>query len=253
MRILVALVGILAVAYLAAGAALFFFQRSLIYFPQPAPGGSPAQRMSLAAEGAQVFVSVRPHPGPNALIYFGGNAEDASASLPMLSAAFADRAIYSMHYRGYGGSSGTPSEDALQKDALLLFDKVHAEHPNIIVMGRSLGSGMAVRLASQRTVARLVLATPFESLAGVAASQFPYFPVRWLLMDKYDSGRYAPRVTAPTLIIAAELDEVIPRWSTEQLYARFPKGAATITVIPGGGHNTLSDHPLYLEALRSVR
>jgi pimeloyl-ACP methyl ester carboxylesterase len=141
----------------------------------------------------------------------------------------------------------------LQKDALLLFDRVHAEHPNIIVMGRSLGGGMAVRLASQRPVIRLVLVTPFESLAGVAASLYPYFPVRWLLRDTYDSGSYAPRIAAPTLIIAAELDEVIPRWSTEQLYARFPKGAATMTVIPGGGHNTLSDSPLYVEALRSVR
>ena len=124
-------------------------------------------------------------------------------------------------------------------------------YPNIIVMGRSLGSGMAVRLASRRPVARLILATPFESLSGLAAAQFPYFPVRWLLMDKYESGRYAPSVTAATLIIVAERDEVIPRWSTEQLYARFPKGAATITVIPGGGHNTLSESPLYLEALRS--
>jgi uncharacterized protein len=253
MRILAGFLSIFAIVYLALCAALFFSQRSLIYYPHPNSGGPDAKRLKLAAEGAEIFVSLRPHEGPGALIYFGGNAEDVSASLPLLAAAFPDRAIYAMNYRGYGGSSGTPSEAALQKDALLLFDRVVAEHRDIIAMGRSLGTGMAVRLASQRPVARLVLVTPFENLSDLAASAFPYLPARWLLTDKYESGRRAPEITAPTLILMAERDELIPRWSTEQLYARFPKGAATLTVIPGAGHNTVSDDPLYLEALRSLR
>lgn len=243
----------LAVAYLAACAALYFFQRSLIYYPQPSRVGTPAGWMRLKADGADLAVSVRAHPGPNALVYFGGNAEDVSASLQEVAAAFPDRAIYMMHYRGYGGSDGTPSQAALQQDAIVLYDKVLAAHPNIVVMGRSLGSGLAVHLASQRTAQRLILITPYDSIEGIAAGQFPVFPVRWLLRDKFDSGKLAAGLTTPTLIVVAENDNVIPRASSDQLYARFAKGVATFKVIPRTGHNTISDHPDYLEALRQAQ
>jgi pimeloyl-ACP methyl ester carboxylesterase len=250
MRILLTLLAILAVLYLAACGAIFFLQRSMIYYPQPAAANVPAQRMALAADGAQLVVWVRHHDGPRALVYFGGNAEDVSANLASLPAAFPDHAMYLMNYRGYGGSTGESSEKALQRDALLLFDQVHAQHPDVTVMGRSLGSGLAVRLASARPVGRLILVTPYESLSGLAAALFPYFPVRWLVVDRYESGRYAPQVKAPTLIIAAERDEVIPRWSTERLQSRFADGIATLKVIAGAGHNTISEEPAYWKALR---
>lgn len=250
-RIIAGALTLAAVLYLAACAALFFFQGSLIYHPQPAAVGTPDTRMKLAADGAEVHVSRRPHEGPGALIYFGGNAEDVSASMPALAEAFPDRALYLMHYRGFGDSAGTPSEKALQKDALVLYDTVHAHHSDIVVMGRSLGTGIAVRLAGERPATRLVLVTPYDSLEDIAATQFPYFPVRWLLKEKYDAGRYAPAIRVPTLVMAAESDEVIPRWSTEQIYARFQKGVATLKILPGTGHNTISASPLYLETLRS--
>jgi uncharacterized protein len=250
MRTLATFLAVAAVVYLAVCAGLYFFQRSLIYFPQPGAFASPASRMKLAVDGAELQLSVRPHEGPNAVIYFGGNAEDVSAGLSETSAAFPDSAVFLMHYRGYGGSSGAPSEQALQKDALVLFDKVHAAHPNVVVVGRSLGTGVAIRLATQRPVARLVLVTPYDSIQDLAAAQFPFFPVRWLLTDKYESGRYAPLVTAPTTIVAAEHDEVIPRLSTDKLHARFTSGVAKFIVLPGTGHNTISDNPLYWEVLR---
>ena len=250
MRILAYVLAAAAFAYLAACAALYYFQRSLIYFPQPGAFANPASRMKLAVDGAELQLSVRPHAGPNAVIYFGGNAEDVSVGLPELSAAFPDSAIFLMHYRGYGGSSGAPSEEALQQDALVLFDQVHAAHPNVVVVGRSLGTGVAIRLATQRPVARLVLVTPYDSLQDLAAAQFPFFPVRWLLTDKFESGRYAPLVTAPTTIVAAEHDEVIPRWSTDRLHARFTSGVAKFIVLPGTGHNTISGNPLYWDVLR---
>ena len=250
MRTVLTLLGIAALIYIGACVALFFFQRSLIYFPQPSAHGNPAERMKLQATGAEVHVSHRPHNEAKAVIYFGGNAEDVSGSLPELAAAFPERAIYLMHYRGYGDSTGSPSEAALHADALLLFDKVHATQPDITVIGRSLGTGVAVKLATERPVSRLVLVTPYDNLQDIAATQFPVFPVRWLLQDKFDSGRLASRVTAPTSIIAAEHDEVIPKWSTEQLSGRFQKGIATMHVIPRTGHNTISDSRLYLELLR---
>ena len=250
MRGALTLLAIAAVSYLAVCAMVFFQQRAMIYYPQPAAPGAPAERVTLAADGAELVVTLRRHNGPRALVYFGGNAEDVSANLPSLPHAFPDHAVYLMNYRGYGGSTGSPSEPALRADAFLLFDKVHAEHPQVTVMGRSLGSGLAVQVASERPVERLILVTPFESLSGLGAALFPYLPVPWLLLDKYESGRYAPLVQAPTLIVAAERDEVIPRWSTDRLHARFSPGTAIMKVITGAGHNTISESPAYWDALR---
>lgn len=251
-RTLLNLLAVLIVAYLALCAALFFFQRSLIYFPQPRTVGGASNLLTLPSAAGNVLVSTRPRSSSNAVIYFGGNAEDVSLSLPGLAAAFPDHAIYLLHYRGYGGSAGAPSEAALVEDGLALFDKAHADHANIVVIGRSLGSGVAVQVASQRGVARLVLVTPYDSLEDLAVSQFGWFPVRWLLRDKFRSGLYAPMVNAPTTIVAAERDEVIPRPSTELLHTRFAKGIASLEVLPGTGHNTVEQSARYWAALRGL-
>ena len=236
--------------YAAACLLLFVAQRSFIYFP-PQSASVPAPRTStLAVPGAQVVVSERPRQGNRALIYLGGNAEDVSASLPLLDSAFPGHALYLLHYRGYAGSSGKPTEKALVADALALFDRVRGEHGEIVVIGRSLGSGIAVQVAALRPVSRLVLVTPYDSLGELAAQQFPYFPVRWLLQDKYESWRHAPQVKAPTLLIVAGQDEVIPAQSSAQLFTRFAAGVATIKVIDGAGHNGISDSPAYVPALQ---
>ncbi|HEU4372971.1 MAG TPA: alpha/beta hydrolase [Telluria sp.] len=252
MRIAAALLVTALVLYTAACIALFAFQRSLIYFPQPRAFGGPGDTQILKADGADLVVSVRPHAGPKALIYFGGNAEDVSASLPSFASAFPDRAIYMLHYRGYGGSAGKPSEASLHADALALFDKVRRDHADIALVGRSLGSGVAVRVAGERPASRLILVTPYDSIEELAARQFPYFPVRWLLTDKFESWRYAPAIRVPTLLLQAERDEVIPGASTERLHAAFAPGVASRIVIRGAGHNTISESPQYLASIRSV-
>ena len=251
-RTVMTVVGVIALTYLGLCAALFFYQRSLIYFPQPGSPGNRDTTITLPTADASVLVSVLPHTGPAAVIYLGGNAEDVTSSLPTLASAFPDHTLYALHYRGYGGSSSKPSEAALFADAMSLFDRVLAEHRVVIVVGRSLGSGVAVRVASQRPVALLVLVTPYDSLQELAAAQFPYFPVRWLLLDKFESWRYAPQVAAPTLIIAAENDEVIPRASTELLQSRFKESIATFKVVAGADHNTISERPEYVSLLRGM-
>ena len=252
MRSLFTLAAVLAVVYLALCAALFVFQRSLIYFPQPRATLPSANLLRLPTTAGDVLASTRAHDGQHALIYFGGNAEDVSYSLPGFDAAFPDHALYLLHYRGYGGSAGAPSETALVEDGLALYDKVRERHAHVVVVGRSLGSGVAVQVASRRPVSRLVLVTPFDSLEDLAASQFPMFPVRWLLRDTYRSSRDAPLIAAPTTIVAAEHDEVIPRKSAELLFTRFAKGIATIEVLPGVGHNTIERSPRYWGAVRGV-
>jgi pimeloyl-ACP methyl ester carboxylesterase len=244
-------IAFVAIVYIAICVLLFVFQRSLIYYPQPRAKGEGSATMPLSVPDAELVISLRAHEGPNAIVYFGGNGEDVAYNIPEFSSAFPEHALYLMNYRGYGGSSGTPTERAIHQDAQALFDWVHARHPNVVIMGRSLGSGVAIRLASERPAARLVLITPYSSIVELGARQFPYFPVRWLLQDKYESWRYAPTITVPTLIVAAENDEVIPRASTDDLYSRFKPGVASLQVIPGAGHNSLSASPLYLTSLRS--
>ena len=225
--------------------ALFAFQRSLIYYPQPRSNPEGSILMTLPVGTATIHVSTRPHVGPAALIYFGGNAEDVSQDIPDLANAFPDRAIYALHYPGYGGSSGSPSQKAIFAASLALFDRVHAEHQNVVVVGRSLGSGVAVWIASQRPIARIILVTPFDSLADVASEQYRFVPVRWLLRDKFESWRYAPAVTAQTRIIVAENDELVPRFSSDRLRSRFQEGLVSYIVVPEVGHNTIQDSPGY--------
>lgn len=241
----------LAIVYVCLCVILYFWQRSLIYFPQPRDSGIGASLMALTRDDERILVSTRLREGPEALIYFGGNAEDVTPDLPDFARVFPNHAIYLMHYRGYGGSTGSPSEAALVGDGLALFDLVRREHERVVVVGRSLGGGVAVRIAAERQVERLVLVTPFDSLLDLASAQFPYVPVRWLLADRFESGQYAARVTAPTLVVAAEHDEVVPRESTELLRTRFAPGVATYAVVRGESHNTISANPEFWRLLRS--
>ncbi|MEO8670624.1 MAG: alpha/beta hydrolase [Tahibacter sp.] len=233
--------------------ALFCYQRSLIYFPQARAFATPETTQHLRVADADLELSVRPRAGARALIYFGGNGEDVSASLAGFSAAFPEHSLYLMHYRGFAGSSGSPTEAALHADALALFDLVYATHADVVVIGRSLGSGVAVHLASERPASRLVLVTPYNSLLELAEQQVSYVPVRWLLQDRFESWRYAPRVSAATDILVAGNDEVIPAESSRLLFSRFRDGIASYSVINDVGHNSIASSSDYLKALAHVR
>jgi uncharacterized protein len=248
-RLIFIILAIAALIYAALCLALFLAQRSFIYYPQPKSASGDRSYLTLNVDNETVLVSTRPMPGAEAVIYFGGNAEDVSYSIATLAEAFPSRSLYALNYRGYGGSKGKPSETALIADALVLFDRVHSDHTHITVIGRSLGSGVAIHIASERPVERLVLVTPYDSLVTIAASQFRYFPLTWLMLDKFESWRYAPKVTAPTQLIAAQNDEVIPLSSTEALLSHLPQSSATLTIIPGVGHNSISESSQYIPLL----
>ena len=245
-RVLVGFAAVSLATYAGLCALLYSKQRNLLYFPQPMTPGGEARTVPLRSHGPRVLVSVREVPGQAAIVYFGGNAEDVSQNLPRFEAAFTQHSLYLLHYRGYAGSEGTPNESDLFADALALFDHAHRRHRRVIVVGRSLGSGLAVRVASARPAAKLVLVTPYDSIVGVAAGHYPFFPVSLILEDKYESFRYAPLVRAPTRIIMAEADRTIPPASTRQLYTRFAPGVATLEVVPGADHSDVTQDPRYL-------
>ena len=211
-------------------------QRSFIYFPRPA--ADPSGRLELLVEGTPVLVAHRPQPGPKALIYFGGNAEDVSLTRAELAALLPDTALYLLHYRGYAGSGGRPSEAALRADAQALYAHVAQRHSAVTVVGRSLGTGPAVHLAATRPLQRLVLLVPFDSLAAVARGAMPWLPVDLLLRDRWDAAAEAPRVRAPTTIVAAAFDAVVPLRHAEALQRAFPPGVAELVVAPDLDHNT---------------
>ena len=236
MRMLLTLTGYVLASYCLLCLLLYLLQRQLIYFPVPAQL-PPTEPLILQQGDATVLVSQQPRDTHQALLYFGGNAEDVSVALPEFAAAFPGHAVYVMHYRGYGGSSGSPSEQALVADALALYDRLQPKHSDITVIGRSLGSGVAVQLAAQRKVAQLVLITPFDSLSALAQRQFMLFPVKWLLKDTYNSVAYAPAISSRTLILRAEQDESIGRAHTETLYRAFAPGVATLKSY-SGSHNS---------------
>jgi len=244
-KVALGIAGTAALAYLGFCVGLYARQRKLLYKPPAMAAGDQSFTIPLRNEGPRVLVSVRETDGPVAIVYYGGNAEDVAQNLPAFEQAFPTHALYLLHYRGYGGSEGEPTEADLYQDALALYDHARRRHPRVIVVGRSLGSGIAVRVASARRVARLVLVTPYDSMVGIGQSQYPYMPISLLLKDRYESYRYAPRVRAPTRIIVADADEVIPRASTEALFGRFAPGIARMDVLPGN-HSGVTSDPRYL-------
>jgi uncharacterized protein len=247
-KLIAGIAGGLALLYLGACLLLWNNQRSFLYFPTRARLPS-VQAEVLQRDGLQVLASVRPYPGERALLYLGGNAEDVSAAVPELATQFPDAAIYALHYRGYGGSQGQPTEAALVGDALALFDRVHSGHPQVVVLGRSLGSGIAVQVAAARPVSRLVLVTPYDSIVAMAGEQFPAFPVSWLVEDRYDSLARAPRLRVPTTIVVAGNDRVVPPAHAATLARAFSPGVARVVVLAGAGHNDIDSHPGYSAAI----
>jgi len=228
---------------------LFVGQRSHIYYPVRESNPAGAQSIRLQGAGADLKVWVVRRPGPRAIIYFGGNAEDVVYNLEGFTAAFPGHSIYLVNYRGYGGSGGEPTESGLTSDAVAVFDELARRHSSISVIGRSLGSGVAAHLASKRDVRRLVLVTPFDSLVNVARAHFSYFPVSLLMRDRYDSGRLVPSIRTPVLIIIAANDEIIPRARSDALVAAFGPSRARVTVLDDVGHNDLDGRPQYLESI----
>jgi len=225
-------------------------QDRLLYFPTPEarPGGATAV---LRHSGELALKVWQLHGGlPAALIYFGGNAEDVAAKIPEFAAVFPDRAVYLVHYRGYGGNAGTPSEKLLVTDAQAIYDDVTNRHERVAVMGRSLGSGVATAVAATRPVEKLILVTPYDSITQVAADHYGWAPVRWLVKDSYDSVRRIKAVHAPVLALIAARDDVVLRPRSEALVAAIPAPLRHVKIFHDATHNDINLQPGYRELLR---
>jgi pimeloyl-ACP methyl ester carboxylesterase len=236
--------------YLGLAALMYLVQRSLMYFPErvrtaPAAAGVPqAEEVVLdTADGEKVIVwHVPPRGDSPVIVYYHGNG----GSLRTRSGRFrriADEGVglVALSYRGYGGSTGRPTEDGLIQDARAAYAYAAARYPQrIAVWGESLGSGVAVAIAAERPVTRLILDAPFTSTVDVAAALYWYLPVRILMKDQFRSDVRIKRVTAPVLILHGEADNVIPIAYGERLLAMIP-GQKRMIRFPEGHHVQL-DH-----------
>ncbi len=229
---------------------LYVMQDRLLYFPTPEarPQGATAV---LIQSGELMLKAWQLHGDlPHALIYFGGNAEDVAAKIPEYAAAFPDRAVYLVHYRGYGGNAGTPSEKLLVADAQAIYDDIDRRHERVAVMGRSLGSGVATAVAATRPVEKVILVTPYDSISKVAADHYSWVPVRWLVKDTFDSVRRVRDIQAPILVVIAARDDVVLRPRSEALVAAIPAPLRHVKIFPDATHDDINLQPGYRELLR---
>ena len=226
--------------YIALCSWLYLKQRSMQYFPTPAPVNVEAQKFELPSDGLLLNGWVINPGKQRAMIYFGGNGEAVEYNAEVFKKTLPDVSVYLLPYRSYSGNPGEVSEENCYRDALKLYDQIKSRHHSINALGRSLGSGVATYLASQRKIDKLILVTPYDSMLNVAQEKYPIFPVSLLLKDGYESWRQAPVIQSDVLVLIAGLDEIIPRASTDNLLRHFRKKPKVI-VFEKAGHNTLSD------------
>lgn len=234
-----------------AGICAYFFiaQRSMLYYPTAEANSREATALFVDTGEATIKVWRVGANSRNALLYFGGNAEDVAQSINEFQAALPNFTLYFVNYRGYGGSGGSPSEHGFFHDALHLFDEIASRHGAVSVLGRSLGSAVATMLASERDVDRLILITPFDSIASIAQAHYRWLPVSLLVRDKFDSAARAAAVTCPTLILIASADEVIPRQHTDNLVDALAHAPLTVIEISGTTHNSIGSAPRFLDSI----
>ena len=249
-KVIATFVVVFAVLYGAICAYLYSKQRELIYYGWVTTIDAASTDYALKRPDATLRGWVVNPGQADAVVYFGGNAERIEGLRSELASALPGRTVYLVAYRGYGASTGEPSEAVMAPDAVAVFDDVRKRHPGgrIAVVGRSLGSGVAAHVAGARPVERLVLVTPFDSMACPAANQNPWVPVRWMLEERWESAKALAAFEAPALVLRAGRDEVVPAACTDALLAAMPK-APRVEAFAEADHDGISDDPRYWQSL----
>ena len=233
---------------------VYLFQEQLLFRPQPLhptmrrflsdqlPG---VREVELRAEDGTTlhgWLRAGEGAGPRPVVLaFGGNAEEISwmVAEPPVPRQWS---IAAFNYRGYGLSGGKPSQRALFADALAIHDHLAAlpdvDASRVVVLGRSLGSGVAVHLADHRPLAGAILVTPYDSVRSVAENVYPYLPVKLLLKHPFDSLARAGGIATPALFLAAGEDRVIPPRHARRLYEGWA-GPKEWSLLDEADHNTV--------------
>ena len=258
---MVSLLLLFASLYLIVTGFLFIAQSSFIFFPrnisefqQSFLNQFTSNEITIEHNGISLhgwFIQSEVNPQDPLIIYYGGNAEEISQNLHDLD-KFGDHSLLFINYRGYGKSEGQPGQDTLFSDALFIFDYITNNYnispSNIFLMGRSLGSAVAVHIGRQRSVKGMILVTPFDNLVNVAKKHYPIFPIKLLLRHPFLSDKIAPKVTCPMLALIGAEDQIIPNDLSMNLVVEWG-GRSNNVIIEDAGHNTISNKPGYWAAI----
>ncbi len=241
-------IGSAVLAYVLLAGAAYLGQRRLLY-PAPKRGETPRMDDATltrvqAPSGRTVYAfHVPAKREPITIVHFHGNGEELADLVPLAwSFRRAGLGFFAVEYPGYGlAREYSPSEEAIYSDAEAALWHLHnglgvsTEH--VVLQGQSLGSGVAVEMAKRGHGARLVLLSPFTSVADVAARVAPFLPARLIVRDHFDNYAKAPGLTLPVLVVHGTDDEVIPFELGERLSKAFP--TATLMRVSGAHHNDL--------------
>ena len=246
------LLGIAAGLYLLVCAALYAFQRQLLFVPDKSrPDVSVVtvagvREIALTTEDGLGLLAwyVPPAAGRPVIVYYHGNASHIGARHGRLEYwVAAGFGVLFPEYRGYGGNPGRPTETGLYADARAALDFIAAQGvapARIVLYGESLGTGVAVRMASERPVGALVLEAPYSSIADAAQHHYPYVPARLMIRDKFDSMASIGAVRAPLLVMLGARDVVVPARLGRALYDAAPE-PKELWVAPEAGHEDLPE------------
>jgi fermentation-respiration switch protein FrsA (DUF1100 family) len=254
-------IAVFAAGYLGLAALMYFAQRALMYFPErvrtaPAAAGfAQAEEVTLdTADGERIIAwHVPPRGDKPVILYFHGNGGALRLRVDRFQRiATAGYGLLALSYRGYGGSSGTPSEAGLIEDARAAYAYAAERYSGIVLWGESLGSGVAIALAAEKPVTRIILDAPYTAAVDVAAAVYWYLPVRLLMKDQFRSDQRIRQVKVPVLILHGEADSVIPIDYGERLFAMIP-GKKRMVRFAGGDHVDLDRHGAMDAALKFLQ
>lgn len=241
------LLGVLAVLLL--GWLLSRLEQAMIYHSAPFSGQTPArwgvpfQDIRLRTPDGEVLHGwwcPRPEPGAPRLLFFHGNAGNREDRLHNLAGLWrAGISVFLFDYRGYGGSSGTPSEAGLTTDGLAAFDWLAGQPPAgpVFLFGRSLGGAVAAAVARQRPAAGLILESTFTSAPEMAARVLPIPGIARLTRSRFDALAAVRAFTGPLLVIHGDRDELVPFAMGRELFRAAATPQKTFRAVPGGSHN----------------
>jgi len=238
------------VAYVAIVLFMYFQQRSLQYFPGRA--GTSPQALGLAGvteervttpDGETIVLwHAAARPGMPTILFFHGNGGELADRRERM-AFYQSRGLGALFvsYRGYGASTGAISEPGFITDALAAYDFLRGRGvtpDHIMLLGESLGTGVAVQLAAQRPVAALALEAPFTAAADVAAGLYWWLPVNLLMKDQFRSRDHIGQVNVPLLIQHGDTDRVVPVAQGKALFA-MANDPKKLVIIPDAGHDVI--------------
>lgn len=237
-------------AYVVAVAAVALLQRHLQYFPDRRPAHAAeaqlrgVEELRLATDDGETLLAwhIPPSEGHPLIVYFHGNGGSLADRVPRFRLfAQSGYGLLAISYRGYGGSSGAPTQDGLMRDGETAYRAARArgyDGARIVLMGESLGTGVATVVAGAHEAAALVLDSAYSSALDVAAAHYWMLPVRWILRDRYRSDLAIRDVRVPVLFVHGEEDFVVPISLGRRLFdlANEPK---TFLSAPGAGHLVL--------------